>query len=255
MFRLQPASFFYSIFLAGIGLLTMIGFGQACAPSFNAASYVGDSSANLGLSKTCAPPDGVSGSPKTIEEVVTLINSLPKPVTVPCFIESLDRPLNVSLTYSESSAQPSGGARSPRIFIMIDKLFISVVPEGLGRDFVELSYMTTGDLSIKAEIEFPIVTELSRQAPYERISEGYGTSCGFCHKGERQVTSITFTKAFESKAIQPDVDTLVDISSLKRELSACNFQQEPERCSMIKALLSFGEVRSKRFPSSIPYSF
>lgn len=255
MFRWLRASVQQALLISGIGLLIIIGFGQACAPSFTSVSNFEEHAESIGLTKTCAPPPGMSGSPKTIEDVVILINSLPKPVTVPCFIESLDRPLDVSLTYSESSAQPASGARSPRIFIMIDKLFISVVPEGLGRDFVELSYMTTGDLSIKAEIEFPIVTELSRQAPYERISEGFNTSCGFCHKGERQVTSISFTKAFESKAIQPDIDTLVELSALQRELSTCNFMQEPERCSMLKALLSFGEVRSKRFPSSISYSF
>src|SRR5262245_6264496 len=41
----------------------------------------------------CSPANGVSGKPANISEALILINTLPKPVTLACFIEALDRPL------------------------------------------------------------------------------------------------------------------------------------------------------------------
>ena len=40
------------------------------------------------LPRTCAAPSGL-GSPSTIEEVVALVDALPKPTTLPCVLESL----------------------------------------------------------------------------------------------------------------------------------------------------------------------
>ena len=41
----------------------------------------------------CRPPAGVSGYPKTTQAALDLLNALPKPTSVACFVESLDRPL------------------------------------------------------------------------------------------------------------------------------------------------------------------
>lgn len=235
-------------------MLVFLSLGQGCSPSFTTENSNDVSSLGF-VQKSCAPPAGISGSPKTIEEAVALINSLPRPVTVSCFLESLDRPLNVSLTNNEVSAQAAVGSRSPRIFIMIENLFISVVPEGLGSDFVELSYLTAPDMSVKAEIEFPVVQAISAKSPYESVLYGAGTNCSFCHKGERRYTSIGFATAYESKALQPAVETLVDLDQFRKELILCNPQNEPKRCAMIQALFNNGQVLSKKFPSSIPYNF
>ncbi len=66
----------------------------------------------------CRAPAGVSNSPRTIDETVTLINALPKPLSLPCFLESLARPLEISASYGVFSAQPAKGIRSPRIFVI-----------------------------------------------------------------------------------------------------------------------------------------
>ena len=34
----------------------------------------------------CTPPDGMSGTPQTIEDAVALLNALPKPTSVACFV-------------------------------------------------------------------------------------------------------------------------------------------------------------------------
>ena len=65
----------------------------------------------------CVAPEGVSTAPQTIAEVVTLLNALPKPLNLPCFVASLARPLSLHAVNSPFSAQPAQGRRSPRIFI------------------------------------------------------------------------------------------------------------------------------------------
>lgn len=235
--------------------LAAIFFGQACSPAFSTKLVDSSAESFASSQKRCAPPPGISGTPKTIEEAVSLINSLPKPVTIPCFLESLDRPLYATLTSSEQSAQPAVGERSPRIFIIIDKLFISIALDGRGQDFVEFSYRTSVDMTIKAELEFPIVQEVPASKPYDNVIYGYGTSCNVCHRQERPVASISFAQAFESKAIPPSPDTLVDLNVFKREAKKCISSLEPERCAIIQAFLGFGEVRSRNFPSDMPDRF
>ena len=67
----------------------------------------------------CRAPSSVSNAPQSIAETVTLINALPKPLTLPCFLESLARPLEMSATFSVVSAQPAVGHRSPRVFLFL----------------------------------------------------------------------------------------------------------------------------------------
>jgi len=203
----------------------------------------------------CQAPAGVSSSPKTIAEAVSLINALPKPVSVSCFVASLARPLKVTLTSNGVSAQPAVGTRSPRIFIVNDKLIMSIVPEGPGQDLVEFSYMVSATASIKAELEFPVVDAVSPQAPYERIRLGEGTTCMACHGSETKAPDIDYANAFISKAIQPQRSTLVSLGSFRSELDTCSSFLEPKRCEMLAALLEKGEVQSYDFPASMPYFF
>ena len=205
--------------------------------------------------RKCVPPQGVSGRPNTIDDVVTLVNSLPKPVTVGCFLESLDRPLNVTLSNSQISVQPASGSRSPRVFILNDKLYMSVVPEGRGQDFLEISYQTSTTTSIKAEIEFPVLEAISKSKPYANIISSSGTNCRSCHRAEKQVATIEDIPLIESWAFQPDKETLVDLQNFKNELSICNFEKEPDRCEIIRAILSNGEVKTQAFPQDMYYNF
>lgn len=234
---------------AGLGLMMSMGVGQGCSPLSPAKENTVNASTGEGK---CKPPPGVSGIPKTIEDTVALINSLPKPVSVACFIESLSRPLNVSLTNNAFSAQPAVGNRSPRIFIISDKLFISVVPEGPGQDVAEFSFMTSTDTSIKAEIGFPVVQALSASAPYDRILYGSGTACVFCHSGENATPLVSFANAFVSRALRPNPATKVELEDLRTEVAKCNPGLEQKRCELLKALFGNGELRSQDFPADMP---
>src|SRR5689334_21320856 len=60
----------------------------------------------------CRPPSGVSGTPRTIFEVAALANALPHPLSLTCFLESLDRPLALHAAVSTISLQPAPAARS-----------------------------------------------------------------------------------------------------------------------------------------------
>ena len=219
--------------------------------SNSTSSSVG--SGTLSSKKSCKAPLTVSASPKTIEEAVSLINALPKPVTVACFIASLDRPLSATLTDNPFSGQPAVGYRSPRIFIIIGALTISVVPEGLGRDLVEFSYMVSETMSVKAELEFPVANILSPSAPYDRVRYNKGTSCGVCHGAEFRYSQVGFAEAFYSKAFQPQKFSIVGIDTLQDESAKCNAAIEPERCAIISAFLSNGVIRDYEFPSVIPF--
>src|SRR5687768_10615887 len=46
-----------------------------------------------------------SAMPRSIQEMVDVVNALPKPVELPCLLESLPRPLEVYATLSTLSAQ------------------------------------------------------------------------------------------------------------------------------------------------------
>lgn len=233
------------------GLLFTLG--QGCSVGFEPVSDESSNSSNY--VSGCVMPESVSRSPKTIEEVVNLINASPKPLSVPCFLESLQRPLKVTLTNNPSSAQPAVGERSPRVFILSGKLFISVVPEGLGSELVELSFQTAVDRTIKAEIAFPVVGEITQQAPFDRIQFNGGTACVGCHTNEQPASEISYANAFSSKAFQPIKSTIVSLSKFKSELSICNNVLEPKRCSMLRALFNHGEVQSQDFPFDMPFIF
>ena len=200
----------------------------------------------------CVPPPGVSGSPRTIDEVVALIDALPAPVTLPCFLESLDRPLYVEATISRLSAQPAYGARSPRIFVFVGDLVLSVVPEGSGASLLEMGELTDTAMSRKAELELPIATPVGASVPYDRVVYETGTVCGGCHYREVRDESVDFARAYVSTALRPyDLD-LVAIDRVRAEWLACRPDQEPDRCAMLEAIFGHGPVVHQRFPDAFP---
>lgn len=209
-------------------------------------------SANSPASARCRPPAGMSGSPRTIEEAIALLNALPKPTSVACFVESLDRPLSAYATSSVFSAQPALSAQSPRVFIKIDRLWLSVVMDGDSSYLIELSHLQPDDLrSIKGEVQAPVTEPLAPGAPYDRVRYGAGTVCGVCHSIEEPAPSVSFTQAFASTAYRPRPETRVGLDSLLTERKNCNSEAEPHRCGMLSALFDGGPVIEEAFPSSM----
>jgi hypothetical protein len=193
--------------------------------------------------RECIPGEGVTGHPQTIEETVALINSFPKPVTLPCLLESLDRPIELSATANTFSAQPAYGPNNPRIFILRGDLVLSVVTKGEGRELLEFGLQRSPSRSLKAEVHFPVQEQLDPAAPYSRVQDESGTSCGFCHFNETRDDTIPFAAAYESEVIAPKGLDLVDLDYLQWAFEECDPEAEPDRCAMFDSIFAHGEVR------------
>jgi hypothetical protein len=199
----------------------------------------------------CSVPAGTSNAPHSIAEVTQLLNTLPRPVTLECFLESLARPLALNATFSVFSAQPAVGKRSPRMFVFLDPLIVSVAPEGMGRHLLEFGELRTETRSLKAELEFPIEAELAEGAAFERLHfDDMSTSCSFCHATEERADDITFARAYTSIALRPSPSEHIDLTSVYAEFLACDAELEPERCALLRGLFNNGPVIERAFSAA-----
>lgn len=204
-------------------------------------------------SERCQPAPGTTGSPSSIAETVDLVNGLPKPVSLACFLEALERPLRLVATQSFFSAQPAMGRRSPRIFLFIDGIIHSIVPEGSASNLLEMGEATRPGQSIKAELEFPIAASITLETAFERLPLDNITTCGVCHDGRVPVLGIE--GAVESEVLRPADRELVPLAELAAEAQSCDAELEPERCALLGALFQHGEVVAAEFPRSVPTIF
>ncbi|MEO8177587.1 MAG: hypothetical protein ABI895_02030 [Deltaproteobacteria bacterium] len=193
----------------------------------------------------CKPANGVSGSPTTISEAIILINTLPRPTTLACFLQALDRPLSLYLTKSVSSLQPAiGGARSPRTFVLRDNFEMSIVFEGNANNTLEFGFRPEQARSIKAEVAFPVTRDVSEMSLFERVQvTPRTTECGRCHVGEEHIDYPGFPLGvFISDAIGPLAFEEVSVESMQAENASCDETAEPYRCELLSALFDHGEV-------------
>jgi len=226
--------------------------GTAGSPAGGApAMGVGGAPSPLGTPR-CRPPVGMNGSPQTIEAAVALLNALPKPTSAACFVQSLDRPLTVYATNSALSAQPALSARSPRVFIKIDRLWASVVVDGDSSYLLELSYLEPdGVRSVKGEVLTPVNEPLALSAPYDRVHYAAGTVCGVCHRDEQPALDTSLTGAFASTPYRPRSETRVSWDALLIERQLCDWSVEPHRCEMLSALFDGGATVEQPFPATM----
>jgi hypothetical protein len=180
---------------------------------------------------------------------VSLANALPKPLTLPCYLEALARPLPVHATLSEFSAQPARGERSPRLFIYFEPLIMTVVPDGIGRHLLEFGEQRAGHESLKGELAFPLEAQVAPGEVYERtLFDSELTGCAFCHASERPDTSVPGGHGFVSQSLRPYDRQRVALDFMKSELAACNSAAEPERCAMLDSIFGWGEILDWEFP-------
>jgi hypothetical protein len=202
----------------------------------------------LGWLLACAQerdPCALDAHPASIDEALSTLEELPSPVSLECFLVSLERPLGLELTSDVFSAQPADGPDSPRIFLRNESLTMSVVPSGEASRLLEFGEHHPSGLTVKAELEFPVELPLDPVAPFERVhTYEDGTSCGVCHGGETLVESGRYASA----PLRPRDSRLVPLESLQRARDACGSSRE-ERCAMLSALLDHGEVVHDPFPS------
>lgn len=206
----------------------------------------------------CQAPAGVSASPSNTQEAIALLNALPKPTSVACFVESLARPLGVQITNSIFSAQPALSAQSPRVFIKMGAGWLSIVIDGDPSYLVEFGEVVGTDptQSVKGELRLPLQGPVAPSAAYDRVQFGVAsTTCGLCHYNEQHADNLPFASAYGSIAFQPRADSLVSVESLRGESQRCDWQAEAHRCEMLSALFDGGSVVELPFPSTLPTFF
>lgn len=221
------------------------------------ASAMQTSAASPAAAERCEAPAGVNASPRSIADVLTLVNALPKPLSLACLLETFARPIELNATRSVVSAQPAGGVRSPRMFLFYDPLIMSIVPAGPGSHLLEFGEQRGDNTSLKGELAFPIVdSALPPEAPFERVMfDAERTGCAFCHRSEEPATDIAYTKAFVSQALRPLPQERVAISALEAELTSCDAAEEPERCAMLRAVLQPDGALPRDFPAELDTFF
>lgn len=209
-----------------------------------------DESASSSLAQTasgCYLADASLRNPKTMDQVTKLINALPKPLTIPCLIENLPAPLKVFSMQSSFSAQPSQDSETPRVFIVINKMVLSVVPTGSGRNLLEMSEIVDSLMSVKTEISFPVSTIVPAVLPYDRIRSGSGTSCRACHNSELPISGYA-GEAFVSTTLRPALSRRIPAADLQSVARSCNMANDPDRCKMMRAIFLTGNAQDTEFP-------
>lgn len=206
----------------------------------------------------CVPPAGAVIT--DVQSVVDWLNAMPKPVTLPCFIESLPRPLKIQSALSEFSAQPSLGQRSPRIFFFFDRLILTVVVDQKFAEYpyplLEMSYMVDERelITTKAELKFPITNTLAPAAPYTGLSFNDRISqCSFCHPKESILDYLDDVPIYQSSILKPT--TPMAISQLYVESDHCIVEEEPHRCAMLSSIVDHGALQPYSFPARAPTIF
>ncbi len=201
--------------------------------------------------RRCIPPSDVSASPRTIEEAVTLLNALPAPVDIACFLESLERPLKVVATSSTFSAQPASGAENPRVFLFAGDLVMSVAPAGEGVKLLEFGEFIDDFQTIKGEVELPLEGQLAPSDPYSRVLFEEGTGCGLCHRNEHEVGTVGDVPQYASLAYQPALHHALAEEDVRDAYEACA-GEDTERCLILSALFDHGPVLFTTFSEDLP---
>lgn len=199
-----------------------------------------------------ADPCAIGADVQSIAEAVALVDRLPAPVTLACYLTALERPLGVTLTSDVFSTQPAQGFRSPRILVRTDRLTLTAVPVGEGRRLLELGEAYGPGLTLKGELEFPIeagpIDPFTRTLAYPGASE---SGCRVCHPDEVSLGDARFAST-ELRA--PD-EMVVPVDLLRDEHDACDPAEDAERCAILSALFDHGEVYDRPFAATVATQF
>lgn len=204
---------------------------------------------SLGPDGSGSPCAGVNASPQSISDTVALINTLPRPLTVDCFLNALAKPMQVYAVNNSFSAQPAMGVNSPRIFILYPTFVLSVVPAGSGSTVIEMSEVKSSG-SVKGEIAFPVNGVLSADNPFTHIVSTTNTSqskCTLCHSGEAPVSGYP-GPAFISSFVRPDSAKRVTAQYLKNQAKICDPLNDAYRCAILNAIYVSGKAVDGNFP-------
>ncbi len=221
----------------------------------DASSPTASSIPNTGDENSTVPCSEVDQTVTRIADVVALINSLPKPLTLDCLIASLKRPLALNATTSVISAQPASSSDKPRIFLQNEGLFLSVVP---GESTLEFGETYQSIYSIKGELTFPIRETLSDNAPFVAIGPIFSSSqnqtrCGGpCHGTTLEYSKQGGVAIFASQIVRPNPELVVSLDALKAAWNNCSAPDDAA-CQLYEALFGEGDPVSFEFNEDFPF--
>lgn len=201
----------------------------------------------VSLFKACKEA-GKDAGVTSIAEVIDLINLLPKPVSIPCFLAALPRTYTLTAAESQASAQPASRDQ-PRFFLALGALFVTVTGDGTGKDHVELSEFDGRRQSIKGDLLFPIEGDLEATAPFAFKTEGQESSCAACHGGEKGGPKDT-RDATLSDALRPAPDALLSADELNGIKAACETGVDAH-CQLVRAIFFDSAPETFLFPESM----
>lgn len=228
----------------GIAVPTVLVFNN-CSNKFESGFQ--DASSGLNY-PNCPQAPAQFQDPSTIDQTMELINVLPKPLTLECFLQNLAKPMNVFALHSTFSAQSSVRPESPRIFILKPTFILSVVPEGSARHTLEMGEYISANESVKGEVVFPVMANLPADEPYSHIlAQGGGaTSCRQCHIFEARAAGGFSGEAYFSNVLRPLATARVPSSALRQAATSCS--GDAYRCGILRSIFVLGQARDANFP-------
>ncbi len=194
----------------------------------------------------------------TVVSFLAFVNALPRPVSVPCLIAALPRPLRLNGANSVASAQLSPDPRTPRLFILLGRLIVTLngaaFPSAMA-ETVEFSELVgDGMFSVKGELAFPLTAGATLANAYDHMLPGGAapTICAECHDGEAHAGDAYPATAYKSLALRPSSAHATDQAELLKIAAKCvTTWGESERCAKLRATQSGGESRSFDFPDGM----
>ena len=181
--------------------------------------------------------DDCNHAPQTIEDVVNILNGMPKPVSLEYFISSITADASIQSSTSTFSAQPATSSLIPRVFLQVnDVLMLSVVP---GADTLEIGETVQFGYSKKSDIQFPI--EEGEEVDAFEIIYGSGdaanNTCGrVCHRPLRDAQGNPVP--FVSTIIEPRGFENLEDGKLFEIAQGCS--DDSKACEMFRALFYKG---------------
>lgn len=191
---------------------------------------------------------GKDAAVSSIQETVALLNLLPKPVSIPCFIAALPR--NYALTAAESPASAQPATREePRFFLSSGALIITVTGSGAGKEHVELSEFDGSRFSIKGDLTFPIADELEATTPFAMKTEGKDSPCAACHGLEKGGPKDA-RDATSSEALRPSDEAILTADEVGAIKAACESELSAS-CQLVRAIFFDAKPGAFAFPKSM----
>lgn len=189
-------------------------------------------------------------APQTIDDAVARLNDLPE-ASLGCFVASLPRPLRLTATDSQFSAQPSAGVDRPRVFLHTDGLVLSLALGGEGQDLLEFGEWVDETHTVKAELVFPLEVPVTTNDAFVQVARmgREGTTCGSCHSSEIAIAERP--GAYSSIALAPGLRNVINIEYLRAVAARCDSVADPHGCTLLHAIFDYGEVVHEDFDEAV----